>query len=186
VHGIVRQSGGYVRASSEPGVGATFEIYLPVVSAESEGGTTVDPVPCVRGSGTVLIAEDEPLLRGIVARSLREAGYTILEAADGEEALALARKWDGPIDLVVTDVVMPRMSGHTLGQQLRRDRPGTRMLFISGFPDLEVVERGLVAAGEPFLQKPFPPEALLRIVAEVMAPTFTARYPRPTARGAPE
>ncbi len=170
VHGIVRQSGGHVWAYSEPGLGTTFEIHLPLVQAPAERDQVAAPASGGRGTGTVLVAEDEPVLRGMIARTLRERGYTVLEAADGEEALALARSWSEPLDLAVADVVMPRMNGHTLARHLRHAHPGVRVLFISGFPDQEAIERGLVMGGEPFLQKPFGPEALAATVASLLAP----------------
>lgn len=169
VHGIVRQSGGHVTAASEPGVGTTFEIYLPVAQPEAKDDAPAAPGLDVRGSGTVLVAEDEPLLRRMIARTLRESGYTVLEACDGEEALALARSRIDLFHLVVADVVMPRVNGRELAVRLQRERPGTPVLFISGFPDLEMVERGLLEGGQPFLQKPFAPKALARMVKELVA-----------------
>ncbi|MBA3893282.1 MAG: PAS domain S-box protein [Gemmatimonadales bacterium] len=168
VHGIVRQSGGHIWAYSEPGLGAAFEVYLPLSKPGAESGEAPVSEPAAPGSGTVLVAEDEPLLREVIARTLREAGFTVLDAADGETALELARRHDGPLAAVVVDVVMPRMNGRTLARQLSRERPGTRVLFISGFPDAESVERGLVEGGEPLLQKPFAPATLARAVAELI------------------
>ncbi|MDQ3138421.1 MAG: PAS domain S-box protein [Gemmatimonadota bacterium] len=170
VHGIVRQSGGHVWASSEPGAGATFEIYLPMTPSEAGGGPPPAPEPEVRGKGTVLVAEDDPPLRGIIARILRESGYEVLEAEDGEQALEIVRSRPGLLALVVADLIMPRMNGRELATRLERERPGTRVLFISGFPDRDVIERGLLEGGRPFLQKPFAPEALTRIVKELTMP----------------
>ncbi|MEO6057515.1 MAG: PAS domain S-box protein [Gemmatimonadales bacterium] len=168
VHGIIRQSGGHVWAASEPGIGTTFEIYLPLAQ-DLAGGPEPVVEPGARGSGTVLVAEDEPVLREMISRTLRESGYSVLEAGDGEEALALIQGRGEPIHLAVVDVIMPRMSGRELAIRLEHERPGTRVLFISGFPDLEAVEGGLLEGGQQFLQKPFAPETLVRTVKDLLA-----------------
>ncbi len=168
VHGIIRQSGGHVWASSEPGIGTTFEIYLPS-ARDVPGGPEPVVAAAARGSGTVLVAEDEAVLREMISRTLRECGYSVLEAGDGEEALALIQGRAEPIHLAVVDVMMPRMSGRELAIRLEHQRPGTRVLFISGFPDLEAVERGLLEGGQQFLQKPFAPETLARAVKDLLA-----------------
>ncbi len=167
VHGIVRQSGGHVWASSEPGIGTTFEIYLPAAREQGEEPAPSSPRSIAQGTGTVLVAENEALVRDMITRTLRESGYEVVEVADGEEAIAALRNRPRALDLVILDVIMPRMGGREFAAWLERERPGTRVLFISGFPDLEVVDRGLLDGGRPFLQKPFAPETLERIVKDL-------------------
>ncbi|MEO7477212.1 MAG: ATP-binding protein [Gemmatimonadales bacterium] len=167
VHGIVRQSGGHVWASSEPGIGTTFEIYLPAAHEQGEEPAPSSPRSIAQGTGTVLVAENEALVRDMITRTLRESGYEVVEVADGEEAIAVLRNRPRALDLVILDVIMPRMGGREFAAWLERERPGTRVLFISGFPDLEVVDRGLLDGGRPFLQKPFAPETLERIVKDL-------------------
>ncbi|MBX6365196.1 MAG: PAS domain S-box protein [Gemmatimonadetes bacterium] len=174
VYGVVKQSGGYIYAHSEPGRGASFRIYLPRVDGPvepepNEGGEVV------RGGGEiVLVAEDEPAVRSLARRILERAGYRVLEAEDGEDALAVAEAHAGPIDLLLTDVVMPRMGGRTLAERLARARPGVRILFMSGYSEELVSARG-PARYSPLLEKPFTPEALasrVRLTLDEAAPAF--------------
>jgi two-component system cell cycle sensor histidine kinase/response regulator CckA len=160
VYGIVKQSEGYVWAYSEPGQGTTFKIYLPAVPAEAE----VPPEPAF-SAGTaagevVLVVEDEESVRTMLARQLRSEGFEVLEAEDGQAALELIERRAAPVDLVITDVAMPRMNGRELAVRLREDRPKLPVLFISGYTDDEMVRRGLIDANNPFLSKPFTPEVL--------------------------
>jgi two-component system cell cycle sensor histidine kinase/response regulator CckA len=167
VYGIVKQSGGYVWAYSEPGRGSTFKVYLPV-----EPGPVPTPPPpsaTTQGHGeVVLLVEDEPSVRRMASRALREHGFEVLEAADGPEALQLVQQHDGQLHLIVTDVVMPRMDGPELARCVAKQRPELPVLFMSGYTDDDVVRRGLLRAGQPFLQKPFTPEALVQQVAELL------------------
>jgi PAS domain S-box-containing protein len=187
VYGIVKQSGGSIQVESEPGKGTRFTIQLPCV----DGATAAEPEPVdaavgTTGTETILLVEDEPSVRVLARESLRECGYTVLEAADGEEALRVAAGCPGPIHLLLTDVVMPRMRGRALADRLREARPGTGVLFISGYPDDARGRRGDVDPGSPFLEKPFTPDTLLRRVRQTLdeagrPPGASGAAPRPSA-----
>lgn len=167
VYGIVKQSGGYVWAYSEIGKGSTFKVYLPL----ERNAVPVAPAETAtaRGNGElVLLVEDEPVVRQMAARALQEHGYGVVAASGGTEALSTVERLDGTIHLVVTDVVMPGMDGPELARHLARLKPGIPVLFMSGYTDDDVVRRGLLEAGEPFLQKPFDPETLVERVAELV------------------
>jgi signal transduction histidine kinase/ActR/RegA family two-component response regulator len=167
VYGIVRQNGGFVTVDSAPGVGTAFQVYLPRVesgAAEVERGE-----PCRGGGETVLVVEDEKSVRIPATRFLERLGYHVLSAAHPGDALRLAGAHAGSIDLVVTDVVMPGMSGRDLVKALVESRPGLRSLFISGYPVGTITEpRGAPGEGAAFLQKPFGREDLARRVREVL------------------
>ena len=169
VYGIVKQLGGYIWCYSEPGKGTTFKIYLPRVDDAPRtplgGGARRDDV---RGTETVLIAEDEDGIRALLTRTLQSRGYTVLAGANGEEALALARSHTGPVDLLVTDVVMPGMSGPELAKEVVARHPEARVLFLSGYTDEAVVAHGLATGQTAFLQKPFTHNVLLGKVREVI------------------
>ncbi len=153
-YGIVRQAGGYIHAYSEPGHGTTFRIYLPRVDAPLDGAQPVEPTREGSGHETILVVEDDPIVRRVTVRGLRQLGYQVLEAANGPEALALATK-HGTIDLLLTDVVMPMMSGRELAERLREVQPGTIVLFASGYTANAIVHHGVLDAGIEFLPKPF-------------------------------
>jgi len=169
VYGIIKQSGGDVRVISQPGRGTRFEVYLPRVSSGKPpvAVPVAIPVP-VTGSETILLAEDESALRRVAERALTEAGYTVLAAADGEQALRLSRSYEGEIQLLVTDVVMPQMGGSELVERLGRTRPTTKVLFISGYTDDTIVHHGVRDKDSYFLAKPFTVAALERVVREVL------------------
>jgi CheY-like chemotaxis protein len=169
VYGIVEQSGGRVWAYSEPGLGAAFKIYLPVAGDAGGAPAGADARAAAhRGDECVLLLEDEDTVRNVVRQMLAAKGYSVLEARHGDEALAVAEAHEGRIDLVVTDVVMPRMSGPEFVQRLRDVRPDVRVLFISGYTDDTVVHHGVLEEGVVFLQKPFAGAALARKVREAL------------------
>jgi PAS domain S-box-containing protein len=164
VYGIVKQSEGDILIESEPGAGATFKIFLPRVEGELDDGGQSTRVNLPRGSETVLVAEDEEAVRGVARELLSLCGYTVLEARNGLEGLALARAHQGPIHLLLTDVVMPVMSGTELAQQLGALRPAIKVLFMSGYTDDTVALRRIAEGEIPLLEKPFTTEALARAV----------------------
>ncbi len=168
VYGIVRQSGGHIEAESEPGEGARFAIWLPRV-LEPMPEAVPERRPSVHGAGeTVLAVEDDPAVRALTAQTLRAAGYVVLLAQDGREALELGARHTERIELLVTDVVMPHMSGRQLADAMLRLRPALRVLFVSGYAEDVVVHGGVPEDGSAFLDKPFTPTELLRKVREVL------------------
>jgi len=169
VYGIVKQSGGYVWVYSEPGRGATFKIYLPQVDEQpEETGASRHAEPVEGGAETILLAEDDPSVRAVVSDVLTQKGYRVLRAADGQAALEMARGQSREIHLLVTDLVMPGMTGRELAEALTAERPGVRVLYMSGYTDDAVVRHGVLSEGMPYLQKPFTPRALSAKVREVL------------------
>jgi two-component system, cell cycle sensor histidine kinase and response regulator CckA len=169
VYGIVRQSGGFVRVESAPGVGTTIAVHLPrTADAPATGERVPSPAPPLAGRGTVLLCEDESAVRALARRVLEGQGYTVIEAAHGAAALAVAAAHAAEITLLVTDVVMPEMGGRELAEQLTAARPGLRVLYMSGYTDGDILRRGLAREGRAFLQKPFTPEDLARKVQAVL------------------
>jgi len=168
VYGIVKQSGGFIWVYSEPGLGTTFKLYFPLVSSGTSRPFDSETTPGGRSEELVLIAEDEPMVRGIMARTLRECGYTVLEAASGREALQLLEAESRPVSLIVADVVMPDMGGQEMATHLATRLPGVPVLFTSGYTGLDVVSRGLLDADREFLQKPLAPETLAHKVREMV------------------
>jgi two-component system, cell cycle sensor histidine kinase and response regulator CckA len=169
VYGIVKQSNGFIWVYSEPGKGATFKIYFPRV----KGGAANDAVDKKTGSGfqgseTVIIVEDEASVRALAGKILRGLGYRVIEAAEGMEALRISKKFDQEIQLILTDVVMPGMSGSTLVSQLKTERPGIKALYVSGYTDDAIIHHGVLESNVAFLQKPFTAEGLSRKVREVL------------------
>ncbi len=168
VYGIVKQSGGYIWAYSEVGRGTTFKIYLPRVDAPAEPLSKPREDGSVAGTETILLAEDDPILRPLARALLEKLGYTVLEGEDAQSALAAARTHTGPIHLLVADVVMPGPSGRELARRLAELRPETKVLFVSGYTDDAIVHHGMLEPGLNFLQKPFTPAVLARKVREVL------------------
>jgi two-component system, cell cycle sensor histidine kinase and response regulator CckA len=168
VYGIVKQSGGLVSARSQPGHGTAFEIHLPLADAMADTAATSAPAPAAASSETILIVEDEPTVRDIIARALREQGYTVLQAADGPAALELAGRLRIPPSLIIADVVMPGMSGGRLAARLAERWPETPVLFTSGYTGFDAVSRGLLDEGRDFIQKPLDPDTLAEKVREVL------------------
>jgi two-component system, cell cycle sensor histidine kinase and response regulator CckA len=169
VYGIIKQSGGYVTAESTPGAGSTFTFYLPRRDDDAAGSEQEpEKFPLPRGRESILLVEDEPSVRALARRMLERHGYTVVEAEDGASALEIARERDGTLDLVVTDLVMPRLSGRELAERLRAEHPGLRYLFMSGYTDDDIVRRGLSRPGMAFLSKPFTMAELLQAVRKVL------------------
>jgi two-component system cell cycle sensor histidine kinase/response regulator CckA len=169
VYGIVKQSGGHISVYSEPGRGTTFKIYLPrVEDAAVPARSTPASTTSLRGSETLLLVEDQQEVRRVARRVLEGRGYTVLVAASGPDALQVAGAHAGPIHLLVTDVIMPAMSGREVGLLLAPARPETKVLYLSGYADESVVRHGVLEPGIAFLQKPFTTEALARKVREVL------------------
>jgi nitrogen-specific signal transduction histidine kinase/CheY-like chemotaxis protein len=175
VYGIVKQSGGFIWVYSEPGLGTTFKLYFPLAAPTSEAKAPRGPAAGGRSDEVILVAEDEPMVRGIMARTLRDCGYGVLEAANGREALEMVEAQKGRVSLIVADVVMPDMGGREMASRLARVWPDVPVLFTSGYTGLDVVRRGLLEEGREFVQKPLAPEALARKVREMV----DARLPVP-------
>jgi NO-binding membrane sensor protein with MHYT domain/nitrogen-specific signal transduction histidine kinase/CheY-like chemotaxis protein len=176
VYGIVRQSGGSISVYSEPRRGSTFKVYLPrlavLVPTASE---SVAPAASTSGTETVLVVEDEEAVSQLAARTLFVRGYTPLVAHTGEEALRLNQQHEGPIHLLLTDVVLPRMSGSKLAETLLATRPDLRVLYMSGFTESAIVQHGVLQPGTDFIQKPFTPHALAVKLRDVLAGVSSRR-----------
>ncbi|MGA9755786.1 MAG: PAS domain S-box protein [Desulfobaccales bacterium] len=172
VFGIVKQSGGSIEVYSEAGVGTTLKVYLPSVEEPAEkpqAESHANPLP---GHETILVVEDDDGLRPLIMDVLKMHGYEVLEARDGDEALRICKDHEGPIHLMLTDVVMPRMSGRQLADQMASLYPQMRVLFMSGYTDNAIVHHGILQEDTAFIQKPFSPDDLARKVSELLATSF--------------
>jgi two-component system cell cycle sensor histidine kinase/response regulator CckA len=167
VFGIVRQYGGVVRVSSEAGVGSTVKVYLPRLETADASAEDED-TNSLRGTETILVAEDEDGVRELLRKMLSEFGYTVLTARHGRDALMLAAEHAGDIDLLITDVVMPEMSGRELAETLTGQSPDLKVLYISGYTDDEVFQRGVRGREVPLMRKPFAAEELARRVRSIL------------------
>ena len=168
VYGIVKQGGGHVEVETAPGAGALFRLYFPAAAAESATPTVAAAAEAgLRGSETVLLVEDEESVRVFASKALEKQGYQVLQARHGRDALLRLAEHDGPVHLVITDIVMPEMGGGELARRLAGERPELPVLFMSGYTDDEVAHRGL-GAEQGFLQKPFTSDGLTRKVREVL------------------
>jgi len=171
VYGIVKQSGGYVWIYSEPGHGTTLKLYFPEVSSAAAfkpGEYKLTTNEQARGSETILVVEDEDAVRGLTSRILQKQGYRVIAAQHGREAMDIATREEGHIDLVLTDIVMPGMNGRGLVERLAGIRPRIKSLYMSGYTDDDIVRRGFIEPSKSFLQKPFTSEALLQTVRKVL------------------
>jgi CheY-like chemotaxis protein len=174
VYGVVKQSGGYIWVYSEPGRGTTFKIYLPRVDQPVTPSEPGSGQKDAKGTETILVVEDAPALRELTRELLESQGYTVLEAADGAEALRVAEKHQGPIHLLLTDVVMPGMDGRVLAESMVRSHPDLKVLYVSGYTDDAILRHGVLDSKIVLLQKPFTRENLARKVREVLGP---AKHP---------
>jgi signal transduction histidine kinase/ActR/RegA family two-component response regulator len=170
VYGIVKQSRGHITVYSEPGVGTTFKIYFPSLDKSVPLPLAQPLATAPKGEGTVLLVEDEAALRVLAAESLKRLGYTVLQAGNGLEALAVADHHSGKIDVVVTDIVMPRMGGPELAKKLRQKREGVAIIFMSGYTEAAALENAEIGTDAILLNKPFATEALARKINEVQQP----------------
>jgi two-component system cell cycle sensor histidine kinase/response regulator CckA len=169
VYGVVHQSGGFVCVDSEPGQGAQFKVYLPLVqeAIETPEYRLLDVVND-SGSETILLAEDSEPLRELICTILRNQGYTVLDARDGAEALRIANRQSDPIHLLIADVIMPGMGGHELSENLRSLRRDLKVLYVSGYTDDTIFRHGMSDASVTILPKPFTPRELSRKVRAVL------------------
>jgi PAS domain S-box-containing protein len=171
VYGIVKQSGGYITLDSEIGHGSVFRVYFPRTQAPAEPQRRTPAGPHVAyRQGTVLLVDDEDSVRRVLAALIERLGYQVLSAADGIQALEVSRTHRGTIDLLITDIMMPRMHGRELSERLAKTRPETRVLFTSGYADDDIIERGLLDPRTAFIQKPFSIEELAEKMRATLAP----------------
>jgi hypothetical protein len=171
VYGIVKQTGGHIWVYSEVGIGTTFKIYLPVAPTTEVSATApASQAPAeLQGSETVLVVEDEAPLRALTERILRRYGYTVLLAANGEEAQRACTEHQGPIHAVLMDVVMPGKSGRAVGDWIEQCRPETKVIYLSGYTDNAIAHHGVLDPGTAFLQKPFTSDVLIRTIREALS-----------------
>ncbi|MEK7858268.1 MAG: PAS domain S-box protein [Elusimicrobiota bacterium] len=171
VYGIVTQSGGHVTVFSEVGGGTSFKVYLPLLAKEEPGGDALVAAPTrtFEGTATILLVEDDKLVRDLACRILVQDGFKVLEADSGEAALLICSRQEAPIHLMLTDMVMPRMSGPELAQKISALTPQTRVVFMSGYTDHAVLVQGRFEAGKAFIQKPFSPAVLVQRIREELA-----------------
>ncbi|HLH21160.1 MAG TPA: response regulator [Chloroflexota bacterium] len=183
VYGIVQHSGGHIWVYSEPARGSVFKIYLPrVADASAPPAAPVPPAAAAGGAETILVVEDDEQVRALMVSVLQNCGYRVLEAGDGIQALLVIGQHGGPLDLLVTDVVLPGMSGRDVAAHVAGLRPDVAVLYISGYADHAAVQHGVLDAESALLQKPFTPLALANKVREALDARPTAKAARPSAR----
>jgi PAS domain S-box-containing protein len=168
VYGIVKQHNGYIYVNSEPGEGTTFKIYLPVVEEKESKVFAQDDIGFAHGTETILVVDDEPSLRKLVRSSLSAVGYRILEASSAEEALGICEDFEGKIDLLLTDVIMPGMDGKRLAEMFYTRRPKTKVVFVSGYTDEILAHRSILDPGIVYIEKPITPTMLSKKVRQVL------------------
>ncbi len=169
VYGIVKQSGGHIWVDSQKGKGTTFKIYLPMIKSRKKSSKTDSPISENKsGTETILVVEDEFMVRELVCDSLKNSGYTILEASNGKEAIEIFNNNSKKIDLILTDVIMPSMSGRKMVEILQEKYPGINALYMSGYTDDAIIKHGVLEPGMAYIQKPFSPKALIQKVQEVL------------------
>jgi two-component system, cell cycle sensor histidine kinase and response regulator CckA len=171
VFGIVKQSGGHIGVYSEPGRGTTFKVYLPKASTNSDVQDvrrSRPPGAVSRGTGTILLVEDDDQVRTVARGILRGAGYVVLDVSNGGEALLVCEQHEAKIDLLLTDVVLPRMGGRQIAQRLSAMRPEMKVLFMSGYTDDTILQHGVLDADVAYLQKPLTPASLTAKVRQVL------------------
>jgi two-component system cell cycle sensor histidine kinase/response regulator CckA len=170
VYGIVKQTGGNVWVYTEEGMGTAFKVYFPAVpdAEKSAGKAEKREMRSPRGTETLLLAEDEEVVRTIIRTVLGSNGYRVMEARDGREALEIAERHQGPIDLLLTDLIMPEISGKDLASRLMKNHPEAKVLYMSGYTENAIVHHGVLDAGTAFIQKPFRVDALAQKVREVL------------------
>jgi CheY-like chemotaxis protein len=182
-YGVVKQSNGHIWLYSEPGLGSTFKLYFPQSAERVAASAPAAPaVGSVRGDETILVVEDDPSVRPLVALTLERYGYHVLATGSAEEAIALVEGTDAPIDLILTDVVMPGLNGRELAERLEALRPGVKVLYTSGYPADTVVRHGIADASAAYLEKPYLPDELARKVREVLDAVPGADLPGPVER----
>jgi CheY-like chemotaxis protein len=168
VYGIVKQNNGFIWVYSDLGQGSTFKLYFPIAQAATSAPTAATPSVSSRGTETVLLVEDSPVVRAAARVVLRHYGYKVLEAPTGRAALDIAARKQQPIDVLLTDVVMPEMSGRLLAEEFYKLRPNAKAVFMSGYTDDAVVRHGILTASVAYIQKPFTGEALAAKIRSVL------------------